>query len=209
MKYLLSDYHYGDEQDQVKQQVDREIRNHYEWIKLYLITIMDAHVGRRTRRALLSEFDCRGVTPMPAGRLMRHTQPQLDWPEDSQKIDYLTGDYINNPKSPRFLLHAEEDLERVNLSNIAAEAYKGIDYCFRLLFGAESLEDKIKAVTLTLNVWHMSGSLFCEEEILPDIARTYDGIPTPAAPFTRKELDDLSNIPTSRAEYKLKKLFKV
>ena len=92
--------------------------------------------------------------------------------------------------------------------------------CYILLDGVRSLDDKIKAISLTLNVWHDTSSLMAKDWGLSgsiegpgDRVRGIENLPADhglevfsGAPFTIAQLDSLSNIPLRVIEKDLHKL---
>lgn len=83
--------------------------------------------------------------------------------------------------------------------------YMGMVVCINMLNEAQTINDKIKAISLTLNVWHDSGPFFIKDapQYLNDgsgIDGWWYGI------LTMEQLDYLSNIPERLIQRKLEKL---
>jgi hypothetical protein len=152
MLHLLNSSYYGENQDKIKHFILSEMNCLFEWIRLFLITILDAHMGK-------SEL-CK---------------------------KNLNTNYIKN----------------FNYQNLNNNINKSIKLCYKLLSNSNNLNDKVTAITITLNTWHDSASLFCRDVGLNIELSTA----TPAAPFTKNQLDNLSNLPKNLIENKLKKLF--
>ena len=72
--------------------------------------------------------------------------------------------------------------------------------CYETLETASSLDEKIAAVSKVLNVWHCNGPFFQK-----NYSENVD-LNNPTAPFTEKQLENLSNITISQAENQIKKL---
>lgn len=87
--------------------------------------------------------------------------------------------------------------------------------CYDMLDSAKSIDEKIRAISLTLNVWHDSSSLMIKdwgESKYGEVIRGSANLPEGAslningAPFTIAQLDSLSNIPLRVIEKDLHKL---
>jgi hypothetical protein len=79
--------------------------------------------------------------------------------------------------------------------------YHGAAVAIHMLNTSKTLEDSIKAITLSLNVCHYDGLIFSDK----DPKTKLDRISYNYSPFTVEQYENLSNINTRKIEYRLKK----
>ena len=127
------------------------------------------------------------------GTIFSHSHDWREYPDEWFNIHNITH-VVNTGSVAEFLHDTQQAIDRLR--------------------NAGTLNDKITAISLALNTWHDSGSLFCaddniltQDDNLSDHPELLHSM-TPSAPFTIAQLDTLSNIPQRVIDNKIHKLIK-